>query len=144
MGNGLNTHPEFAPKVIACLAEHTGFPFREAQSHFEAQGARDAAVAASGLLKTIAVSMTKIANDIRWLGSGPRSGLGEIRLPAVQPGSSIMPGKVNPVIPEAVIQAAAQVMGNWRRIISAQTSSTSFFRSVNVSSEKKKKAVPRR
>jgi fumarate hydratase class II len=112
VGNGLNTHPEFAQKVIAHLAEHTGFPFKEARNHFEAQGARDAAVAASGLLKTIAVSLAKIANDIRWLGSGPRSGLGEIRLPAVQPGSSIMPGKVNPVIPEAVIQAAVQVMGN--------------------------------
>ncbi len=112
VGNGLNAHPEFAQRVIAYLAEHTGFPFREAQSHFEAQGARDAAVAASGLLKTIAVSLKKIANDIRWLASGPRSGLGEIRLPAVQPGSSIMPGKVNPVIPEAVIQAAAQVIGN--------------------------------
>jgi len=112
VGNGLNTHPAFAPKVIAYLTEHTGIPFKEAQDHFEAQGARDAAVAASGLLKTIAVSLTKIANDIRWLGSGPRSGLGEIRLPAVQPGSSIMPGKVNPVIPEAVIQAAVQVMGN--------------------------------
>ena len=112
VGNGLNTHPEFARKVIAHLAEHTGFPFKEARNHFEAQGARDAAVAASGLLKTIGVSLSKIANDIRWLGSGPRSGLGEIRLPAVQPGSSIMPGKVNPVIPEAVIQAAAQVMGN--------------------------------
>jgi len=112
VGNGLNTHPEFASQVIALLAEATGFPFSQARSHFEAQGARDAAVAASGLLKTVAVSLSKIANDIRWLGSGPRSGLGEIRLPAVQPGSSIMPGKVNPVIPEAVIQAAAQVMGN--------------------------------
>jgi fumarate hydratase class II len=112
VGNGINTHPEFAQKVIERLAEHTGFPFREARNHFEAQGARDAAVAASGLLKTIAVSLVKIANDIRWLGSGPRSGLGEISLPAVQPGSSIMPGKVNPVIPEAVIQAATQVMGN--------------------------------
>jgi len=112
VGNGLNTHPEFAERVIALLGEHTGFQFRKAQNHFEAQGARDAAVAASGLLKTVAVSLTKVANDIRWLGSGPRSGLGEIRLPAVQPGSSIMPGKVNPVIPEAVIQAAAQVIGN--------------------------------
>lgn len=112
VGSGLNTHPEFAQRVIGALAEQTGFPFSKARSHFEAQGARDAAVAASGLLKTIAVSLAKIANDIRWLGSGPRCGLGEIRLPAVQPGSSIMPGKVNPVIPEAVIQAAAQVMGN--------------------------------
>jgi fumarate hydratase, class II len=112
VGNGLNAHPEFAPKVIAYLSEQTEFGFREAQNHFEAQGARDAAVAAGGLLKTIAVSLAKIANDIRWLGSGPRSGLGEIRLPALQPGSSIMPGKVNPVIPEAVIQAAVQVIGN--------------------------------
>ena len=112
VGNGLNTHPEFAEKVIALIGEHTGFQFRKAQNHFEAQGARDAAVAASGLLKTVAASLTKVANDIRWLGSGPRAGLGEIRLPAVQPGSSIMPGKVNPVIPEAIIQAAAQVIGN--------------------------------
>ncbi len=112
VGNGLNTHPDFANKVIERLAVQTGFPFKEAQDHFEAQGARDAAVAASGLLKTIAVSLSKIANDIRWLASGPRSGLGEIQLPAIQPGSSIMPGKVNPVIPEAVIQAATQVIGN--------------------------------
>ncbi len=112
VGNGLNTHPGFAQKVIERLAETTGFSFREAQNHFEAQGARDAAVAASGLIKTIAVSLVKIANDIRWLASGPRSGLGELLLPAVQPGSSIMPGKVNPVIPEAVIQAATQVMAN--------------------------------
>jgi fumarate hydratase class II len=90
----------------------TGLAFREAENHFEAQGAKDAAVEASGVLKTIAVSLTKVANDIRWLASGPRCGIGEIILPAVQPGSSIMPGKVNPVIPEALIQAAAQVMGN--------------------------------
>lgn len=112
VGSGLNAHPEFASRVIRIIADHTGIAFTEAANHFEAQAARDAAVEASGVLKTIAVSLTKIANDIRWLASGPRCGLGEINIPALQPGSSIMPGKVNPVIPEAVIQVAAQVMGN--------------------------------
>jgi len=112
VGNGINTHPSFAPRVIACLTDHTGLPFSEAKNHFEAQAARDAAVEISGILKTIATGLVKIAGDIRWLGSGPRCGLGEIKLPALQPGSSIMPGKVNPVIPEAVIQVAYQVMGN--------------------------------
>jgi fumarate hydratase, class II len=112
VGTGVNTHPDFAAGVIALLREQTKIPFLEAINHFEAQGARDAAVETSGALKTLAVSMVKIANDIRWLASGPRCGLGEINLPALQPGSSIMPGKVNPVIPEAVIQVAAQVMGN--------------------------------
>lgn len=112
VGNGINTHPSFAPCVITCLAEQTGRPFIEAKNHFEAQAARDAAVEISGILKTIATGLVKIAGDIRWLGSGPRCGIGEIRLPALQPGSSIMPGKVNPVIPEAVIQVAYQVMGN--------------------------------
>jgi fumarate hydratase class II len=112
VGNGINTHPSFAPRVIACLADQTGLPFIEAKNHFEAQAARDAAVEISGILKTIATGLVKIAGDIRWLGSGPRCGIGEIRLPALQPGSSIMPGKVNPVIPEAVIQVAYQVMGN--------------------------------
>ena len=112
VGNGLNTHPEFAQKVVARLSIETGCAFREAKDHFEAQSAQDAAVETSGALKTIAVSMAKIANDIRLLASGPRCGLGEIRIPSLQPGSSIMPGKVNPVIPEVVIQVAAQVIGN--------------------------------
>jgi len=112
VGSGLNAHPRFAPSVIGRLAAETGLPVREARNHFEAQAARDAAVEVSGMLKTVAVSLVKIANDIRWLASGPRCGIGEINLPALQPGSSIMPGKVNPVIPEAVIQVAAQVMGN--------------------------------
>jgi fumarate hydratase class II len=112
VGTGANTHPDFAAGVIALLCEQTEISFREAANHFEAQAARDAAVETSGVLKTLAVSLTKIANDLRWLASGPRCGLGEIELPSLQPGSSIMPGKVNPVIPEAVIQVAAQVMGN--------------------------------
>ena len=112
VGSGLNTHPDFANQVIARISTHTGLPFTEAPNHFEAQAARDAAVETSGALKTLAVSLVKIANDVRWLASGPRSGIGEINLPSLQPGSSIMPGKVNPVIPEAVMQVAAQVMGN--------------------------------
>ena len=112
VGSGLNAHPEFAGNVIGHIAEETGIPFLEAENHFEAQGGRDTAVEVSGALKTLAVSLTKIANDIRWLASGPRCGLGEINIPALQPGSSIMPGKVNPVIPEVVLQVAAQVAGN--------------------------------
>ena len=112
VGTGLNTHPEFASRVIELTSKETGCSFREAVNHFEAQAAQDAAVQTSGALKTVAVSLTKIANDIRWLSSGPRCGLGEINIPALQPGSSIMPGKVNPVIPESVTQVAAQVMGN--------------------------------
>ena len=112
VGTGINTAPEFAAMVAARLNEMTGLGFSEAGNHFEAQGARDAAVEASGALKTVAVSLMKIANDVRWLGSGPRCGIGEIQLPAVQPGSSIMPGKVNPVIAESVCQVAAQVIGN--------------------------------
>jgi fumarate hydratase class II len=112
VGTGLNTHPQFAARVIAKLAEHSGIAFTEAGNHFEAQAARDAALEVSGVLKTLAASLVKIANDIRWLGSGPRCGIGEIILPALQPGSSIMPGKVNPVIAEAVIQIAFQAMGN--------------------------------
>jgi fumarate hydratase class II len=112
IGTGVNTHPDFAGRVIQMISQETGYNFREAENHFSAQAAQDAAVETSGVLKTLAVSLFKIANDIRWLASGPRCGLGEINLPALQPGSSIMPGKVNPVIPEAVIQAAAQVMGN--------------------------------
>lgn len=112
VGTGLNSHPEFAGRTIARLAERTGIPFREALDHFEAQGAKDACVEAHGQLSTIAVSLHKIASDIRLLGSGPRCGLAEISLPATQPGSSIMPGKVNPVIPEAVTMVAARVAGN--------------------------------
>ncbi len=112
VGTGLNTHPEFSGPVIEKLNEATGLEYREATNHFEAQGAQDALVEASGALKTIAVSLMKIANDVRWLGSGPRCGIGEILLPEVQPGSSIMPGKVNPVIAESAIQVGAQVIGN--------------------------------
>ena len=112
VGTGINTHPEFARRAIARLAEMTGLELREAENHFEAQAAKDAAVFASGALKTVAVSLMKIADDIRWLGSGPRCGLGELKLPPVQPGSSIMPGKVNPVICESVMMVCAQVMGN--------------------------------
>ncbi|MCC6764422.1 MAG: class II fumarate hydratase [Deltaproteobacteria bacterium] len=111
VGTGLNAHPEFAGRVIARLAERTGLPFREAANHFEAQSAKDAVVQLSGTLKTAAVALTKIANDVRWLASGPRCGIGEITLPATQPGSSIMPGKVNPVMAEALLQAAAFVIG---------------------------------
>jgi fumarate hydratase class II len=112
VGTGINTHPYFARKVISVLNRMTGCRFREALNHFEAQGARDASVETSGILKTVAVSLIKIANDIRWMSSGPRCGIGEIRLPETQPGSSIMPGKVNPVIPESLIQVCAQVIGN--------------------------------
>src|SRR5712671_5906247 len=112
VGTGLNTHPEFAARVRARLAEDTGLTIDAPADPFEAQAARDGLVEASGALKTLAVSLTKIANDIRYLGSGPRAGLGEIALPELQKGSSIMPGKVNPVIPEVVTQVAAQVIGN--------------------------------
>jgi fumarate hydratase class II len=112
VGTGLNAPPGFADRVIARLAERTGHPFVPAPDRFEALAAKDAAVETSGALKTIAVSLTKIANDIRWLASGPRCGIGEISIPSLQPGSSIMPGKVNPVIPEAVLMVAAQVVGN--------------------------------
>jgi fumarate hydratase class II len=112
VGSGLNTHPEFARRTIAALNEITGLTFHEAANHFQAQASQDTAVELSGALKTLAVALVKIANDLRWLASGPRCGLGEINLPSLQPGSSIMPGKVNPVIPEAVIQASAQVIGN--------------------------------
>jgi fumarate hydratase class II len=112
VGTGINAPEGFASEVIALMAERSGFPFLEAPNHFEAQGSKDATVMASGALKTIAVSLSKIANDIRWLGSGPTSGLGELRIPDLQPGSSIMPGKVNPVMSEMVMQVAAQVVGN--------------------------------
>jgi len=112
VGTGLNCPPGFVDRVIELMADRTGLPFREAEDHFEAQGARDALVEVSGALKTVAVSLIKIANDVRWMASGPRTGLYEIQLPEIQPGSSIMPGKVNPVIPESVRQVAAQVIGN--------------------------------
>jgi len=112
VGTGLNAHPRFAGRVIELIADQTGVAFVETINHFQAQATQDAAVEAGGALKAVAVSLSKIANDIRWLGSGPRCGIGEIRIPALQPGSSIMPGKVNPVICEVVIQAAAQVIGN--------------------------------
>ncbi|MBZ5622472.1 MAG: class II fumarate hydratase [Acidobacteriia bacterium] len=112
VGTGLNAPPGFARETIAEIASRTGLPFVEAPNHFEAQAARDAVCFLSGALRTYAVALTKIANDIRWLGSGPRCGLGELKLPAVQPGSSIMPGKVNPVIAESLLMVGAQVMGN--------------------------------
>jgi len=112
VGTGINTPKGFPQKVIAELAAASGLPITEAKDHFEAQGARDGLVEASGALRTIAVSLTKICNDLRWMGSGPNTGLGELHIPDLQPGSSIMPGKVNPVIPEAVIMVAARVVGN--------------------------------
>ncbi|GAA1289499.1 fumarate hydratase class II [Planotetraspora silvatica] len=113
VGTGINVPaPDWAATVIAELSRTTGLPFTEARNHFEAQGARDGLVELSGALRVVAVSLNKIANDLRWMGSGPRAGLGEINLPDLQPGSSIMPGKVNPVIPEAVTMVAAQVVGN--------------------------------
>src|SRR5438128_2237650 len=112
VGTGINTHPKFAPRTIQHLSKLTGLKLREAKDHFEAQGGKDAIVETSGALKTTAVSLTKIVNDIRLLASGPRCGIGEIGLPETQPGSSIMPGKVNPVIAESLLMAAAQVIGN--------------------------------
>jgi fumarate hydratase class II len=112
VGTGLNAPEGFAAEVIADMAEITGYPFRQTGNYFESMAAKDAAVAASGVLKTIAQSLFKVANDLRWLGSGPRTGIGEIQLPSLQPGSSIMPGKVNPVMSEMMMQVAAQVIGN--------------------------------
>ncbi len=112
VGTGINAPPGFASAVIEALTAATGLPLREARDHFEAQGGRDALVEASGMVRTVAVSMIKMANDLRWMSSGPASGLAEIHLPDLQPGSSIMPGKVNPVIPEVVVQVGAQVVGN--------------------------------
>jgi fumarate hydratase, class II len=112
VGTGINTPAGFAESVITMIADKTDLPLTEARNHFEAQGAQDALVEASGVLRTIAVSLYKIANDVRWMGSGPRAGLGEISLPDLQPGSSIMPGKVNPVICEATLMVCAQVIGN--------------------------------
>jgi len=112
VGTGVNAPPAFAARAIALISERTGLPFREARNHFEAQAAKDAVLFLSGALRTYAVALGKVANDIRWLASGPRGALGEISLPELQPGSSIMPGKVNPVIPESVLMACAQVMGH--------------------------------
>ena len=112
VGTGVNTHPEFAKKVCEKLSKYLGIEFRETDNHFQAQSTLDNIVEASSSMKTLAVSLMKIANDVRWMGSGPRGGFGEIELPEVQPGSSIMPGKVNPVIPESVCQVSAQVIGN--------------------------------
>ncbi|MEO5852385.1 MAG: class II fumarate hydratase [Nocardioides sp.] len=112
VGTGINTPPGFAAAVISRLADDTGEPFTEARDHFEAQGTRDSLVELSGVLRTIAVGLTKICNDVRWMGSGPTTGLAELHLPDLQPGSSIMPGKVNPVLPEATLMVCAQVVGN--------------------------------
>jgi len=112
VGTGINTPKGFPQEVISLLAHETKLPITEARNHFEAQGARDALVEASGALRTLAVSVTKICNDLRWMGSGPNAGIGELAIPDLQPGSSIMPGKVNPVIPEAVMMVVARVIGN--------------------------------
>ncbi|MGJ8721880.1 MAG: class II fumarate hydratase [Salinibacterium amurskyense] len=112
VGTGINTPLGFPQRVIEILAKNSGLPITEAEDHFEAQGARDSLVEASGALRVIAVSVTKICNDLRWMGSGPNTGLGELQIPDLQPGSSIMPGKVNPVIPEAVLMVCARVIGN--------------------------------
>lgn len=112
VGTGINTPAGFGEKTIEIIAKNTGYPFREAGNHFEAQAAQDSLVEMSGQLRTVAVSLVKIANDLRWMGSGPRTGLGEVNLPDLQPGSSIMPGKVNPVVPEATVMVASKVLGN--------------------------------
>jgi fumarate hydratase, class II len=122
VGTGINTPPGFADEVITVLAELTGLPLTEARNHFEAQGSRDGLVEASGQLRTIAVGLHKTCTDLRWMGSGPRTGLGEIRLPDLQPGSSIMPGKVNPVLPEATSMVCAQVIGNDATVVFAGAS----------------------
>ncbi|NBX75619.1 MAG: class II fumarate hydratase [Proteobacteria bacterium] len=112
VGTGVNTHPEFGKRVCLSVSKKTGFKFKEATNHFEAQASKDGCLEMSGALKTLAVSLTKIANDLRWLACGPRAGISEINLPEVQPGSSIMPGKVNPVIPESLLQICAKAIGN--------------------------------
>ncbi|MBC8105020.1 MAG: class II fumarate hydratase [Anaerolineae bacterium] len=127
VGTGINSHPDFAKQAIAVVAQKTGIDFVEAKNHFESQAAKDAVVEASGQLKTIAISLTKIANDIRWLASGPRCGIGEISIPATQPGSSIMPGKVNPVMSEMALMVAAQVIGNDATITFAASGLGSTF-----------------
>ncbi len=125
VGTGLNTHPEFASRVCSAISTRAGVTIRESENHFQAQATLDGAVAASGALRTVAVSLIKIANDIRLLASGPRTGLGELVLPAVQPGSSIMPGKVNPVIAESLIMVAAQTLSNDQALV--QAGEWSFF-----------------
>ena len=112
VGTGVNTHPEFSTRACKTISELIGVNVRETENHFQAQSTLDSAVMASGVLRSVAISLNKIASDIRWMGSGPRAGIGELTLPAVQPGSSIMPGKINPVIAESLIQAVAQVIGN--------------------------------
>jgi len=126
VGTGINTHAEFPQRMAAKLSQDTGLPFRPAANAFEAMANRDAAVEASGALKTVAISLSNIANNIRWLASGPRCGIGEIKIPELQPGSSIMPGKVNPVIPEAVMMVAAQVVGNDATIAWADAMGSNF------------------
>jgi fumarate hydratase class II len=125
VGTGVNTHPQFAAKVCALISQVIDHPVRETDNHFQAQATLDNVAAAGGALRTVALSLHKIANDIRWLGSGPRAGLGELLLPEVQPGSSIMPGKVNPVIPEALIQVCGQVLANDVALVMADLGS--FF-----------------
>ncbi|HEX3356321.1 MAG TPA: class II fumarate hydratase, partial [Tepidisphaeraceae bacterium] len=127
VGTGINSHPELAKKAIKIISQKAGIDFVEAQNHFEAQASKDGVLEASGQLRTIAISLTKIANDIRWLASGPRCGIGEISIPATQPGSSIMPGKVNPVMSEMVLQVAAQVIGNDATIAFAASGIGSSF-----------------
>src|SRR5204862_6715250 len=127
VGTGINSHPDFAKQAIAVIAQKSGVEFVEAKNHFEAQAAKDAIVEASGQLKTIAISLSKIANDIRWLASGPRCGIGEISIPSTQPGSSIMPGKVNPVMSEMTLQVCAQVIGNDATIAFAASGLGSTF-----------------
>jgi len=119
VGTGVNTHPEFARRVCAVLSQELGLEVRETTNHFQAQNTLDGVLEASGSIRTVAISLQKIANDIRWLGSGPRAGIGELALPEVQPGSSIMPGKVNPVIAESVLQVVAQVLGNDAAVLQA-------------------------
>ena len=126
VGTGIGRDIEFSEMVCARLASSTGLPIRETENHFQAQSTLNAVTEASGVLNTVAVSMLKIANDVRWLGSGPRAGFGEIALPEVQPGSSIMPGKINPVIAESVAQAAAQVMGNHVTVTIADAQGSNF------------------
>jgi len=132
VGTGINTHPDFGRMVAQEVSKTTGISFKEAENHFEAQATRDAAVEASGHMRTIAVSLTKIANDIRWLGSGPRCGIGELKVPAVQPGSSIMPGKVNPVICEAMMMLACQVIGNDAAVAAGGTGGVGSLLELNV------------
>jgi fumarate hydratase class II len=121
VGTGLNTHPEFGGRVAALLSERFGLPFTEAKNHVEAQASKDACAELAGQLSTVATSLIKVANDIRWMSSGPRCGLGEISLPSIQPGSSIMPGKVNPVMCESLMMIGAQVMGHGQAVLVANT-----------------------